>query len=60
VDFDIPANAKELEITISVGPDDACGDHAALGDAKLLNAQALAVEPIDKLPTIWGKIKGNY
>ncbi len=60
VEFDIPANAKELEITISDGGDGACGDHAAIGDAKLLTAQALAVEPIDKLPTIWGKIKGNY
>lgn len=60
VEFDIPAGAQELEITIGDGGDGNCGDHAAMGDAKLENARALAVEPIDKLPTIWGKMKARY
>jgi len=60
VEIEIPNGAKELEIRITVGPDDACGDHSALGDAKLLTPQALAVEPANKLPTTWGKIKGRY
>ena len=60
VEFDIPANAKELEIIMGDGGDGAGCDHSAIGDAKLLNAQALAVEPANKLPTIWGHLKDSY
>ena len=42
------------------GGDGAGCDHSAIGDAKLLNAQALAVEPANKLPTIWGHLKDSY
>ena len=60
VEFDISSTAKELEIIMGDGGDGACGDHSAIGDAKLLNAQALAVEPANKLPTIWGHLKSTY
>ena len=60
VEFDISANAKELEIVMGDGGDGAGCDHSTLGDGKLLNAQALAVEPANKLPTIWGTIKSAY
>lgn len=60
VEFDIPANAKELEIIMGDGGDGLGCDHSAIGDAKLLNAQALAVEPANKLPTIWGHLKAQY
>ncbi len=60
VEFDIAANAKELEIVMGDGGDGAGCDHSAIGDAKLLNAQALAVEPANKLPTIWGHLKDSY
>ena len=52
VEFDIAANAKELEIIMGDGGDGTTCDHSAIGDAKLLNVQALAVEPANKLPTI--------
>ena len=48
VEIDIPANAKELEIIMGDGGDGINCDHSAIGDAKLLNAQALAVEPPNK------------
>ena len=35
-------------------------DHSAIGDAKLLTLQATAVEPANKLPTIWGSLKARY
>ena len=60
VEIDIPANAKELEIIMGDGGDGIGCDHSAIGDAKLLNAQALAVEPANKLPTIWGHLKDSY
>lgn len=60
VEFDIPSNAKELEIIMGDGGDGIGCDHSAIGDAKLLNAQALAVEPANKLPTIWGHLKSSY
>ena len=60
VEFDISANAKELEIVMGDGGDGISCDHSAIGDAKLLNAQALAVEPANKLPTIWGHLKDSY
>ena len=60
VEFDIPANAKELTIVMGDGGDGAGCDHSAIGDAKLLTAQALAVEPANKLPTIWGHLKASY
>jgi hypothetical protein len=60
VEIDIPANAKELEIIMGAGGDGIGCDHSAIGDAKLLNAQALAVEPANKLPTIWGHLKDSY
>ena len=59
VEFDIPATAKELEIVMGNGDGAGC-DHSAIGDAKLLNAQVLAVEPANKLPTIWGHLKDSY
>ena len=48
VEIDIPANARELEIIMGDGGDGIGCDHSAIGDAKLLNAQALAVEPANK------------
>ena len=60
VEFDISANAKELEIIMGDGDDEISCDHSAIGDTKLLNAQALAVEPANKLPTIWGHLKDSY
>ena len=60
VEFDIPSGAKELEIVMGDGGDGIGCDHSAIGDAKLLNAQALAVEPANKLPTIWGHLKDSY
>ncbi len=60
VEFDIPANAKELEIIMGDGGDGLGCDHSAIGDAKLLNAQALSVEPANKLSTIWGHLKASY
>ena len=57
VEFDIPSDAKELTIVIGDGNGDDSCDHATIGDAKLLTAQGLAVEPTNKLPTIWGHLK---
>ena len=59
VEFDIPATAKKLEISITDGGDGIGCDHSAFGDAKLLTAIA-AVESADKLPEAWGKIKVGY
>ena len=50
-------NSKSSWVTVATDSD--C-DHSAIGDAKLLNAQALAVEPANKLPTIWGHLKDSY
>ena len=60
VEFDIPTGAKELTIVIGDGGDGNGCDHSTIGDAKLLTAQALAVEPANKLPTIWGHLKESY
>lgn len=60
VEFDIPTGAKELTIVMGDGGDGNGCDHSAIGDAKLLTAQALAVEPAHKLPTIWGHLKASY
>lgn len=60
VEFDIPTGAKELTIAIGDGGDNNGCDHSTIGDAKLLTAQALAVEPTNKLPTIWGHLKASY
>ena len=60
VEFDIPVNASELTIVMGDGGDGNGCDHSAMGDAKLLTAQALAVEPANKLPTIWGHLKASY
>lgn len=60
VEFDIPANAKELTIVMGDGGDGNGCDHSNMGDAKLLTAQVLAVEPANKLPTIWGHLKAKY
>lgn len=60
VEFNISANAKELTIVMGNGGDGNGCDHSALGDAKLLTSQALAVEPANKLPTIWGHLKAQY
>ena len=58
--FDIPASAKKLEIVIGDGGDGVGCDHSALGDAKLLTRQSLAVKPVSKLPTKWGVLKNSY
>ena len=60
VEFDIPTGAKELTIVMGDGGDGNGCDHSSIGDAKLLTAQALAVEPANKLPTIWGHLKESY
>ena len=60
VEFDIPANAKKLEVIIGDGGDGIGCDHSALGDAKLLTKQSLAVKPVSKLPTKWGVLKNSY
>ena len=60
VEFDIPENASELTIVMGDGGDGLGCDHSALGDAKLLTAQATAVEPANKLPTTWGSLKARY
>lgn len=60
VEFDIPANATELTIVMGDGGDGLGCDHSCLGDAKLLTSQATAVEPANKLPTIWGSLKARY
>ena len=59
VEFDIPTGAKELTIVMGDGDGIGC-DHTCLGDAKLLTSQALAVEPANKLSTIWGRLKSRY
>ncbi len=60
VEFEIPANAKELTIVMGDGGDGLGCDHSSLGDAKLITSQATAVEPANKLPTIWGSLKARY
>ncbi len=60
VEFEIPANAKELTIVMGDGGDGLGCDHSCLGDAKLLTSEATAVEPANKLPTIWGHLKSRY
>lgn len=60
VELDIPANAKELTIVMGDGGDGLGCDHSALGDAKLLTSSVTAVEPANKLPTIWGSLKARY
>ena len=60
VEFEIPTGAQELEIIMGDGGDGGGCDHSAIGDARLLTAQATAVEPANKLPTIWGHLKESY
>lgn len=60
VEFEIPTGAQELEIIMGDGGDGGGCDHSAIGDARLLTAQATAVEPANKLPTIWGHLKDSY
>ena len=60
VEFEIPANAQELTIVMGDGGDGLGCDHSCLGDAKLLTSEATAVEPANKLPTIWGHLKSRY
>jgi hypothetical protein len=60
VSFDIPSGANELQIDITDGGDANCGDHACLGDAKLLTASGLSVEPKNKATTLWGNLKSSY
>jgi hypothetical protein len=60
VEFDIPANAKELTITIGdAGNGNSC-DHGCVGDAKLLTSSARPVEPGGKAAALWGWIKASY
>lgn len=60
VKFDIPATAKELQISFTEGGDGGGCDHSALGDTKLLTPEALAVDTKGKLPATWGDIKRSY
>ena len=60
VEFDIPEGASELTIVMGDGGDGLGCDHSCLGDAKLLTTLATAVEPANKLPTIWGSLKARY
>ncbi len=50
VSFDIPPNAKELEIIINTTEDGACADHATVADAKLLDADAAATTTTPETP----------
>jgi hypothetical protein len=59
VAFDIPIGAKELVIQIGAGDDGNCGDHACVGDPKLLVGLS-SVTPKAKLSTTWGDIKATY
>ena len=43
ISFDIPSNAKELEIIIDTTDDGDCADHATVADAKLLDADAASI-----------------
>jgi len=60
VEFDIPSGASLLTIDITDGGDGNSCDHACLGDAKLLTALAMPVEPKNKATTLWGSIKSSY
>lgn len=60
VEFEIPDGATELTIVMGDGGDGLGCDHSCLGDAKLLTTSATAVEPANKLPTIWGSLKARY
>jgi len=60
VEFDIPSGARELQIDITEGGDGNSCDHACLGDAKLMTAADLSVEPKNKATTLWGSIKASY
>ena len=59
VKFDIPAGAKELTIIMGDGGDGNGCDHSAIGDAKLLTAAALSVDPNGKSSTMWGNLKSR-
>ncbi|RKU25540.1 hypothetical protein C6497_15805 [Candidatus Poribacteria bacterium] len=60
VEFAIPTNAKELTIVMGDGGDGIGCDHSTVGDAKLLTAQALDVDPANKVSTTWGSLKASY
>ena len=60
VEFDIPNGAAELLIEITAGDDGNSCDHSAIGDAKLMTAAGLSVEPKNKATTLWGSIKASY
>jgi hypothetical protein len=60
VKFDIPTGAKELVIAMGDGGDGNCGDHACVGDAKLLTTALSSVTPQERLSTTWGDIKSTY
>ena len=60
VEFEIPTGSQELTIVMGNGGDGAGCDHSAIGDARLLTPLATAVEPANKLPTIWGHLKNSY
>ena len=60
VEFDIPSGASLLTIDITDGGDGNSCDHACIGDAKLLTASGLSVEPKNKATTLWGSIKSSY
>lgn len=51
VSFNIPANAKELEIIVDTTQDGACADHATVADAKLLDADAAATTTAPEITT---------
>ena len=51
VAFDIPTNAKELEIIVDDAGDTNCADHAMIADAKLLDAGAASGTITTEIPT---------
>jgi hypothetical protein len=60
VEFDIPAGARELVITVGDGGDGVSCDHGSIGDAKLIGVGVTSVSPEGRLSTTWGDIKSSY
>lgn len=59
VEFDIPSGAQELRIDITDSGDGNSCDHGDLGDARLMTAAFFAIEPGEKLATMWGGVKST-
>lgn len=59
VEFNVPSGGKELKVVLGDGGDGNSCDHNAIGDAKLLTAAALAVEPTGKAALTWGSLRSE-